>query len=74
MPDATPSFRTERADFFFRIRSCECVGLRREKSLFALCRVPEPCGFQGAVFVSMLGKLYPFNIFRDHSNYSLNNH
>jgi hypothetical protein len=30
-----PSFRTEQADFFFRIRSCECVGLRREKSLFA---------------------------------------
>src|SRR5229473_3318653 len=29
-----PSFRTEQADFFFRIRSCECVGLRREKSLF----------------------------------------
>jgi len=30
-----PSFRTEQADFFFRIRSCECVGLRREKSLFS---------------------------------------
>jgi hypothetical protein len=29
-----PSFRTEQADFFFLIRSCECVGLRREKSLF----------------------------------------
>jgi len=27
-----PSFRTERADFFFRIRSCECFGLRRETS------------------------------------------
>jgi len=27
-----PSFRTEQADFFFRIRSCECVGLRRETS------------------------------------------
>ncbi len=32
---ATPSLRTEQADFFFRIRSCECVGLRREKSLFS---------------------------------------
>src|SRR5947209_4268123 len=31
----TPSFRTEQTDFFFRIRSCECVGLRSEKSLFA---------------------------------------
>src|SRR5438128_1925137 len=30
-----PSFRTEQADFLFRFRSCECVGLRREKSLFA---------------------------------------
>jgi hypothetical protein len=25
---APPSFRTEQAEFFFRIRSCECVGLR----------------------------------------------
>jgi hypothetical protein len=33
--NATPSFRTEQADFFFRIRSRECVGLRREKSLFS---------------------------------------
>jgi hypothetical protein len=33
-----PSFRTERADFFFRIRSCECVGPRREKSLFLFSR------------------------------------
>jgi hypothetical protein len=32
---AHPSFRTERADFFFRIRSCECDGPRREKSLFS---------------------------------------
>src|SRR5216684_5789535 len=38
---ATPSFRTEQADFFFRIRSCECVGLRREKSLFVLSS-PDP--------------------------------
>src|SRR6266404_759737 len=29
-----PSFRTERADFFFPLRSCEVVGLCREKSLF----------------------------------------
>src|SRR5260370_26790980 len=29
---ATPSFRTEQANFFFRIRSSECVGLRREIS------------------------------------------
>ena len=29
------SFRTKQADFFFRIRSRECVGLRREKSLLA---------------------------------------
>ncbi len=28
--------RTEQADFFFRIRSCEPVGPRREKSLFFL--------------------------------------
>src|SRR5712664_1814729 len=26
----TPSFRTEQADFFFRFRSCESVGLHRE--------------------------------------------
>ena len=31
-PRCTPSFRTEQADFLFRIRSCECVGLRRETS------------------------------------------
>ncbi len=31
-----PSFRAEQADFFFRFRSCESVGLRREKSLFVL--------------------------------------
>ena len=30
----TPSFRTEQADFFFRFRSRESVGLRREESLF----------------------------------------
>src|SRR6266850_3434745 len=30
-----PSFRTEQADFLFRVRSCECAGLRREKSLFS---------------------------------------
>jgi len=28
------SFRTQQADFFFPVRSCEPVGLRREKSLF----------------------------------------
>ena len=28
------SFRTEQADFFFPVRSCEPVGLRREESLF----------------------------------------
>jgi hypothetical protein len=33
-----PSFRTEQADFFFRFRSCESVGLRREKSLFLFHR------------------------------------
>jgi hypothetical protein len=36
--DITPhpkmSFRTKQADFFFCFRSCESVGLRREKSLF----------------------------------------
>ena len=31
-PTRHPSFRTQQADFFFRIRSCECVGLRRETS------------------------------------------
>jgi len=29
-----PSFRTEQADFFSPPRSCELVGLRREKSLY----------------------------------------
>jgi len=33
-PLAQPSFRTEQVDFFFPVRSCEPVGLRREKSLF----------------------------------------
>jgi hypothetical protein len=33
-----PSFRTEQADALsFHVRSCERVGLRREKSLFAFC-------------------------------------
>src|SRR5712691_10421616 len=32
---AHPSFRTQQADCFLRIRSCECVGPRREKSLFS---------------------------------------
>jgi hypothetical protein len=31
---AHPSFRTERAGFFFPLRSCEAAGSRREKSLF----------------------------------------
>ena len=36
-PSAPPSFRTEQADAFsFPPRSCEVVGLRREKSLFLL--------------------------------------
>src|SRR6266446_1231544 len=34
----SPSFRTEQADFFFPLRSCEAVGLRREKSLFLFAR------------------------------------
>ncbi len=34
-----PSFRTEQADFFFPVRSCEPVDWRREKSLFALALV-----------------------------------
>jgi hypothetical protein len=37
-----PSFRTERADFFFGIRSCECAGLRREKSLFLFGHYARP--------------------------------
>src|SRR5260370_21733265 len=32
-------FELSRPTFFFRIRSCECVGLRREKSL---CSSPCP--------------------------------
>src|SRR2546427_12417615 len=35
---AHPSFQTERADFFFPVRSCELVGSRREKSLFLIRR------------------------------------
>src|SRR3989454_8971702 len=35
-PTLCPSFRTEQADFFFPFRSCERVGLRREKSLSSL--------------------------------------
>ncbi len=31
----TLSFRTEQADFFFRFRSCESVGQRREESHFS---------------------------------------
>jgi hypothetical protein len=38
---AHPSFRTEQADFFFPLRSCEAVGLRREKSLFLFRLVPQ---------------------------------
>ena len=38
----TPSFRTEQADFFFRFRSCESVGLRREKSLFLFSSLAIP--------------------------------
>ena len=38
-PTLQPSFRTEQADFFFPIRSCGPVGLRREKSLFAFAIV-----------------------------------
>jgi hypothetical protein len=42
-PFLTLSFRTEQADFFFRVRSCERVGLRREESLFASpLAVPSP--------------------------------
>jgi hypothetical protein len=43
---AHPSFRTERADFFLPLRSCEAVGLRREKSLF-LFRQPASFGDVG---------------------------
>src|SRR6266478_2271456 len=37
-PPPPPSFRAEQADFFFPLRSCEAVGLRREKSLFLFAR------------------------------------
>jgi plasmid stabilization system protein ParE len=39
-PAPTPSFRKKQTDFFFRIRSCECVALQRKKSLFSLCPSP----------------------------------
>jgi hypothetical protein len=39
IPLAQLSFRTERADFFFPVRSCEPVGLHREKSLLDLAFV-----------------------------------
>src|SRR2546425_12449216 len=35
-------FERSRPTFFLRIRSCECVGLRREKSLFSFS-----CGRDG---------------------------
>src|SRR5260370_475945 len=38
----TRHFERSRPTFFFRIRSCECVGLRREKSLFSSCTTPGP--------------------------------
>jgi hypothetical protein len=45
-----PSFRTEQADFFFRFRSCESVGLRREKSLRArgptASTISKPCAIR----------------------------
>jgi len=42
---ATLSFRAKQADFFFRIRSCECVGLRRETSApsRAVCGMKSLC-------------------------------
>jgi hypothetical protein len=42
LPSPRSSFRTKQADFFFRIRSCECVDLRREKSLFASIVAASP--------------------------------
>jgi hypothetical protein len=39
IPTLQPSFQTEQADFFFPFRSCERVGLRREKSLFTFAIV-----------------------------------
>src|SRR5438105_2577793 len=52
-PPPTPSFaslasrmvmrdRTKQTDFFFRTRSCECVGLHREKSLFLFAFIALP--------------------------------
>jgi hypothetical protein len=35
--------------FFFRIRSCECVGLRREKSLFALFSLHRLSGIPAGI-------------------------
>ncbi len=39
-------FERSRPTFFFRIRSCECVGLRREKSLCSLLSAPHPTADQ----------------------------
>jgi hypothetical protein len=58
-PPPTPSFRTEQADFFFRFRSCESVGPRREKSLFFFHRPAQrdlrPIAH---VFLSAMKSLY----------------
>jgi hypothetical protein len=48
---AHPSFRTERADFFFPLRSCEAVGLRKEKSLFLF---RQPLFFEEIAFMLWL--------------------
>src|SRR5260370_5545442 len=49
-----PSFRTQQADFFFRFRSCESVGLRREKSLFA----SGPARLHRPLAISLVSRYY----------------
>jgi hypothetical protein len=50
----TPSFRTEQADFFFRFRSSESVGLRREKSLFLFHRPADVMNLS-SLFLTLFG-------------------
>ena len=64
-----PSFRTEQADaFFFHVRSCERVGLRREKSLFSPSPRRQPkkriSQLRSVVFDFFLGAPYAAD---DHS-------
>jgi hypothetical protein len=53
-PIAQPSFQTEQADFifFFPVRSCEPVGLRREKSLFDFA-LAEPARSPASLFSAL---------------------